>query len=128
MDNKDIAKEWFEIAENDINSAEFLQQMHPVPNEIICYHCQQSAEKFLKGFLAINGEEILKTHDLVLLNNLCIKYKTEFSEISEDCLMLTDFGVNVRYPFHLDITEADMKIAIKRANKIKAFVLKIINS
>lgn len=40
MDNKDIAKEWFDIAQADLSSAEFLMNMHPIPLEIICYHCQ----------------------------------------------------------------------------------------
>jgi HEPN domain-containing protein len=71
MDNKDIAKEWFKIAKTDLSSAQFLQSMSPVPIEIICYHCQQSAEKYLKGFLALKGEEIKKTHDLVQLNKIC---------------------------------------------------------
>ncbi len=37
MDNLKIAKEWFEIAEMDIDSAKYLQRMNPVPIEIICY-------------------------------------------------------------------------------------------
>ena len=64
MQNRDIAREWFKIAETDLSSAEFLQSMTPVPFEIICYHCQQSVEKYLKGYLALKGEEIKKTHDL----------------------------------------------------------------
>ncbi len=75
MDNKDIAKEWFKVAEADLSSAEFLQSMRPVPIEIICYHCQQSVEKYLKGFLALKGEEIKRIHDLVRLNKMCQKYE-----------------------------------------------------
>ncbi len=67
MDNTDIAKEWFKMAETDLSSAKFLQKMQPVPVEIICYHCQQSVEKYLKRFLALKGEEINRTHDLILL-------------------------------------------------------------
>ncbi len=36
--------------------------------------------------------------------------------------MLTDYGVNVRYPFPLEITEADMRLAIKSAINIRDFV------
>jgi len=43
----------------------------------------------------------------------------------EDCLMLTDFSVTVRYPFHLDLDESDMVMALERSIKIKEFVLKI---
>jgi len=97
--------------------------MQPIPIEIICYHCQQSAEKYLKGFLALKGEEIKRTHDLVLLSKECQKHDEDFETIEEDGLMLTDYGVNVRYPFPMDINESDMKIAVKSAHKIKDFVL-----
>jgi HEPN domain-containing protein len=82
MDNRTISKEWFDIADKDLSSAKYLQNMHPIPIEIICYHCQQSAEKFLKGYLAGNGHKIVKTHDLILPNKLCKKFNDEFN-----CLM-----------------------------------------
>lgn len=44
MTNLEIAKEWFDFAEQDIKSAEYLMNMIPKPLEIICYHCQQCAE------------------------------------------------------------------------------------
>jgi len=75
----DISKEWFDIAEMDIASAKYLQSIHPIPVEIICYHCQQSAEKLLKGFLDFNKHEIIKTHDLIALNKLCIEYSIPIS-------------------------------------------------
>ena len=124
MDNKDVAKEWFRVAETDLASAEFLQGMRPIPVEVICYHCQQSAEKHLKGFLASKGEAIEKIHDLVRLNKMCRKYVKDFDTIEEDCLMLTDYAVNVRYPFPMDVNEADMHLAIKSARRIKNYVSK----
>jgi len=122
MDNKDVAKEWFKVAETDLASAEFLQGMRPIPIEVICYHCQQTAEKHLKGFLALKGEAIEKIHDLVRLNKMCRKYAEDFETIEEDCLMLTDYAVNVRYPFPMDVNEADMHLALKSARKIRDFV------
>lgn len=122
MDNKDVAKEWFRVAEIDLGSAGFLQGMRPIPLEIICYHCQQSAEKYLKGFLALEGEAIEKIHDLVRLNKMCRKYAKDFETVEEDCLMLTDYAVNVRYPFPMDVNEADMHLALKNARKIRDFV------
>lgn len=123
MEAKDIAQEWFNIAETDLSSAKFLQTMQPQPIEIICYHCQQSAEKYLKGFLALMGEEVKKTHDLVQLNKMCQKYDNDFKTIEEDCLLLTDYGVNIRYPFPMDIDESDIETALKRSQRIKDYVL-----
>ncbi|KPA13742.1 HEPN domain protein [Candidatus Magnetomorum sp. HK-1] len=122
MNNPHIASEWFSIAEMDISSAKYLLNMHPTPIEIICYHCQQSSEKYLKGFLVLNGHEIIKTHDLVFLNQLCSSYDNEFTTIQEECLRLTDYGVNIRYPYPIDLNVADMKLAIKDAEIIQNFV------
>ena len=122
MDNKDVAKEWFKVAETDLASATFLQGMRPIPVEVICYHCQQAAEKYLKGFLALKGEAIEKVHDLVRLNKICRKYAVDFESIEADCLMLTDYAVNVRYPFPMDLNEADLHLALKSARRIKDFV------
>jgi len=125
LDNRESAREWFDIAETDLSSAKFLLNMRPAPVEIICYHCQQSAEKYLKGFLSLHGEQITRSHDLVLLNSLCCAINEEFNEIKEDCLMLTDFSVTVRYPFHLDLDDSDMRMALERSKKIKELVLKL---
>ena len=113
MSNLNIAQEWFDIAEKDLLSAKFLGNMQPIPIEIICYHCQQAAEKYLKGFLAHNKHEIVKTHDLIILNKLCMKFDSEFRNLHEQCLRLTDYGVNIRYPYPLDLNESDMELAIK---------------
>lgn len=123
MNNKDIANEWFNFADNDLKTAKFLLDMHPQPLEIICYHCQQSAEKYLKGYISLKGGKLIKTHDLTLLNRMCIEYDSEFQDIEDDTIELVDYGVQVRYPFHLEIEEHDMEKAIKSAERIKEIVL-----
>lgn len=122
MENNQLANEWFEIAQSDLSSAHHLLTMHPLPIEIICYHCQQAAEKYLKGFLFLKKHEIIKTHDLVLLNKTCGEYDEEFANIADECLRLTDFSVTVRYPYPFDLNESDMKIALADATRIKEFV------
>ncbi|MCL4514475.1 MAG: HEPN domain-containing protein [Firmicutes bacterium] len=122
MNNNQIAGEWFQYAQRDLESAKYLQNMRPVPIEIICYHCQQSAEKNLKGYIALNGGQIQRIHDLVALNKVCLGYSPEFFVIEEDCIQLTDYGVQARYPFNLGLNESDMLLAIKNAERIQAFV------
>jgi len=127
MNNEDIAKEWFDFGESDLNTAKFLLQMKPIPLEIICYHCQQSAEKYLKGYIALDGGNVIKTHDLTLLNKVCIKYNSDFEKLEDDCIELVDYGVQVRYPFHLDLEENDMRKAIESAETIRSFILNKVN-
>ena len=122
MDNRTVALEWQRYAAQDLSSADFLLSMKPQPLEIICYHCQQCAEKTLKSFLAYQGASITKTHDLVSLNKTCQEYGPSFALIENDCLELTDYGVQVRYPFQLELTEADVALAIQSARRIASFV------
>jgi len=49
--NDDLVKEWYRFAMMDLNTANYLCGMYPKPIEIICYNCQQSAEKMLKDQL-----------------------------------------------------------------------------
>jgi HEPN domain-containing protein len=123
MNNKNIADEWITIANCDLNSAKFLTNMQPTPLEIICYHCQQSAEKYLKGYIAFIGGTILKTHDLTILNKTCKQHDENFQNIDDDCVELVDYGVQVRYPFHFDLEESDMRQAIESAERIKKYIL-----
>jgi HEPN domain-containing protein len=122
MDNKTVALEWQRYAAQDLASAEFLLAMKPQPLEIICYHCQQCAEKHLKSFMAYQGVNITKTHDLISLNKTCREHDPSFSVIGDDCLELTDYGVQVRYPFQLELSETDVSLAIQSARRIADFV------
>jgi HEPN domain-containing protein len=71
MDKKEAAKEWFDIADKDLALAgHALGTMHPAPYELICYHCQQSAEKNLKGYIVFHGVVPPKVHDLPELQKL----------------------------------------------------------
>ena len=98
--------EWFKYADMDFISAEHLLTLYPQPFEIICFHCQQAAEKYLKGYLISIGEmEPLKTHDLVLLKIECMKSEPCFENISHACEVLTRYGVQPRYPNEMEIIE-----------------------
>ena len=122
MNNKDVANEWFEFARHDFESAKYLLNMKPKPAEIICYHFQQSVEKFLKGFIALNGGEVIKTHDLGILNKKCYKYDESFKQIENECIDLTDYGVQVRYPFHIDLEESDVIEAQANTERVIEFL------
>ena len=43
-----------------------------------------------------------------------------------DCVNLTDFGIQTRYPFELDVDDEDVLLAIESAENIKQFVLEIL--
>jgi HEPN domain-containing protein len=125
MDNQTRAQECQRFAEMDLNSAEYLLNMHPVPAEIICYHCQQSAEKYLKGYLVLYGINPPKIHDLNELRKLCSNLSDTFNDIADQCSDLTAYGVQPRYPTELMLEERDMRQALNRAKEIRDFVLNL---
>ena len=110
---------WIEKAENDISSAFHLAEtMHPVPAGIVCFHCQQAAEKYLKAFLVYNNQEPPKTHDLIELAKLCNNFNTEFSLIFPKCEYLLPFASHTRYPGTSDPEGEDIKTALVYAKAI----------
>lgn len=123
MGNIEQAQEWQRFAAMDLNSAEYLINMYPVPLEIICYHCQQSAEKYLKGYLVLYGINPPKIHDLDELCKLCSKFSDTFKEIEDQCSDLTAYGIQPRYPMELVIEEQDMRQALYSSKMIRDFIL-----
>lgn len=114
--------EWFAIAQEDLSSAEFLQGKQPTPIRVICFHCQQAAEKMLKGFLSTQQAEPKKIHDLIILCKDCCEFDDGFEQLMDACSELTDYGVQTRYPYELDLNEQDMQSALQHAYAIRDFV------
>ena len=126
MGKKEILQQWLDKGNEELKSAEYLSTMrHPTPDETICYLCQQSAEKYLKGFMFSKDIEPEKTHDLKDLLKICEKYDENFSALSQNAYILTRYPVLPRYPNELNITNEDMKSAIANAKVIQEFVVKI---
>jgi len=128
MDKTSIVNEWLDFANKDISSAKYLLDMRPVPLEIICYHCEQAAEKALKGYLILHDMEPLRTHDLRLLCKMCANIDNTFDEISQSCVNLTVYGVQPRYPFEIEILDSDMQEAVIEADLVMGFILEKIKS
>jgi HEPN domain-containing protein len=122
MDKKTELKQWLEIANKDLSAAEFLAKtLYPAPYEIICFHCQQAIEKYLKWFLVLHDVDPPKIHDLEELEKLCEAILPQFSEIFEKCSLLTGYGVVSRYPSGMQLEKVDMDRALEYAKSIREF-------
>ncbi|MCL2158974.1 MAG: HEPN domain-containing protein [Oscillospiraceae bacterium] len=121
-DNLDI-NEWVRFAQTDYDAAKNMSVLfHPVPLEIVCFHCQQAAEKILKAYAIANGEPLIKTHDLSVILAQCKKHNQLFSNLDRIGIMLNDYAVVYKYPTKEDaITEQDMNTALDNALKILEF-------
>lgn len=69
-DKINVVNAWLKKAENDLRTAEYIMTMDDPPYDTVCFHAQQCAEKYIKGFLTFHEIDFPKTHsieDLVLL-------------------------------------------------------------
>ncbi|MDR3599443.1 MAG: HEPN domain-containing protein [Desulfosporosinus sp.] len=71
MEISSLCRRWLEFAADDLTAAKHLLSLYLFRLEIICYHCEQFAEKMLKAFLLMHDEEAPRIHDLVELCRLC---------------------------------------------------------
>lgn len=129
MKNKELIQEWINFARMDFLTAKHLYgHMYPKPLEIICYHCQQSIEKLLKGVLISKGVTIKKTHDLGLLAEMLQEYETIDEKYLEMCDDLTPYGVKIRYPQELCIEEYHVTKALQETETLYEWLMGILES
>jgi HEPN domain-containing protein len=64
----------------------------------VCFHCQQTAEKYLKALLEENGLKIPKIHDLEELCSLLLPTYQSLRSVRRGLAFLTRFAVEIRYP------------------------------
>jgi HEPN domain-containing protein len=120
MNNEEVI-EWITIADNDFDSAIILNEAMRKHYEIICYHCAQATEKYLKGFLVFHDVIPEKTHDISYLNKCCFKIDSVFQNIQTSCDFLNRFANDIRYPHKFETTETDTNRAIDAVEKIRNF-------
>ncbi len=96
---KPSSREWVDKAESDYSLAVALSRRRKVvfPDQQ-CFHCQQSAEKYLKARLEEASILSPKTHDLKRLLLLLMPVEPLWSALSNACASLSDFAVEFRYP------------------------------
>lgn len=127
MNPEENILEWLKKADEDF---EFASSILPDTTFYaqVCFHLQQSAEKYLKAFIVKNKLKFKKIHDLTELLQICSEKESGFSLLFEDCNLLTDYYIDTRYPVHWPaaVTKEDALKALDSANKIKSFVEKLL--
>lgn len=116
-------KSWFERGDDDLKAAGILLKEGGSPNSV-CFHCQQTAEKYFKGFLAHREKHVRKIHDLDVLLKVCVELAPALEVLKEDVMFLSQFYTESRYPDDFIIfSYADAEKALESARRIKDFIL-----
>ncbi len=116
-------KVWIKYALNDLKLAKVSKDYGIY--EYAAYHVQQSIEKMLKAFLIYCNKDVPRTHNLIMLLNLCEKIDKDFSELHKFSLnKISLYAIDAKYPSDIDFSEEEVVKAIEIAEKVKEFVMK----
>ncbi len=91
---------WISKGENDLLAADNNLASARIPLDVVCFHCQQAAEKFLKGLAVFQGAVAPRIHDLLaLLDEISSLRALAVPEsVRAACVILNPYAIEVRYP------------------------------
>ena len=108
---------WLRKAELDLRAAESLLGSRPPILGNAVFHCQQAAEKALKGFLAWYDEPFRKTHNLEEIGRKAAAREPSLQRFVDRAGVLTEYAWKFRYPGEPDEPprrEAEDALALAR--------------
>ncbi|MCP4699696.1 MAG: HEPN domain-containing protein [Gammaproteobacteria bacterium] len=88
-------------------SARILAAPETMLLDTAVYHCQQAAEKAVKGFLVFCDHEVPRTHDIEVLVQAAAVYEGRFSEWLEPAGRLTPYATRTVSKFPMNAAKAN---------------------
>ena len=118
-----LISRWLRFAEEDLIISKEIFKAEHVIYRSVCFHCQQSVEKYLKAYQIKFDIQILKTHDIeALLNSLSI-HDDNILKFLEPTEAFVDYAVRFRYPDDFeDITRQQAEKSIEIATEIEKYI------
>jgi HEPN domain-containing protein len=97
-DRSRVARSWLYHAAEDLRVARVCMTITPPSFGTAAYHCQQAAEKAVKGLLVLADVPFAKTHDLQRLGTLAAPHYPEYAAALTAVHDLTAWNFAFRYP------------------------------
>ncbi len=117
-----LSNEWIDKAEGDYSTARREYRVRKKPNyDAVCFHAQQSSEKYLKAYLQEHDVQIPRTHSLIELLVLISRFDNTILFIQADINILEGYAVQYRYP-GIKAEKSDAKIVILTVDIIRKFM------
>lgn len=114
-------QKWIDKAEHDLLAAKHMLELAEL-TDIVCFHCQQCAEKYLKSLLLFSDVHFPKTHDLRVLLQLAQKHCKLELKLS-DIIPLNRYTIEGRYPGDWEpISKKEALNAIEIASSVRSEV------
>lgn len=117
-------RSWLVKAAADLRAAEYEFGAEPPLCSDIVFHCQQAAEKGLKGFLTWHSTPFSKTHSIEDVGEQCLPFDASLKPIVDDAIPLTQYAWKYRYPGEpVEPDEVEARQALALARKVYDAVL-----
>jgi HEPN domain-containing protein len=124
---RELVSEWLRKADLDLLTVDRLCSEDPF-RDVVAFHAQQAAEKYLKALLTRHQIEFPKTHELRRLLELLAGVEPQLAASLADIKWLEPFGVDVRYPGDRpDTLPGDERRARELAQMVRDAVLAVLN-
>jgi HEPN domain-containing protein len=124
-----LIREWMTKALHDLQVARITASAADGPLDIAIYHCQQAAEKSVKGWLTAKSIPFERTHDVRRLVKQAGAVQPEFNRFASAAEILTPYVSAFRYPGLSDDSmpsRQEFDIALQHAQTIYDFVLSLL--
>src|SRR5262249_26150188 len=105
-------------AEADVGMARALAGGKTSYPDGVCFHCQQSAEKYLKAILQNLGSPVPRTHDLEELLNRLLLHDATLGVLLKTLAALNRYAVEYRYPGR-SASDRQARAALRRAEQVR---------
>jgi HEPN domain-containing protein len=120
----ELVKAWLSKAQHDLISVRKLVAGDDPVWDTAIFHCQQAAEKALKGFLVFHDIRFRKIHNIKKLIEWCQGIDEQFRQWLYAADILTPYVTASRYPDEpFDLDQKQLEEALELAQKIYDFVL-----
>lgn len=126
---RELVRAWLIKSRNDLTTARKIGASPDGPLDTAIYHCQQAAEKAVKGFLAFHDHRLERSHDVERLVDLAAAYELEFRQYEDAAITLTPYATAYRYPGEsaaLEPTRAEFEEALNLADQLFAFAVSLL--
>jgi len=125
----ELTRVWLLKAHSDLHTAHQIGGLADGHLDAGIYHCQQAAEKALKGFLVFHEAAFEKIHDLGKIIEQAIKINPAFAQHEFAAESLTPYAAAYRYPDEtafLEPSREEFNEALQHAKAIYDFVLNLL--
>ena len=102
--------DWINAAYDDCQAAELLRQDSDL-NNMTAFHCQQCAEKSLKGYILAKSGQALDGHNLPWLCKRAAKIDGSFFQWLDEAADLNRCYIETRYPTDIPTEISDPETA-----------------